>query len=152
MFKRILKWLKLKIINKKEWQKGERRMATKTIKVPRGKISSAEFDKHTAVGVIRRIGKSVVVVDECGSLVPISHEYVKSLKTSALRNRHSAIIKANGLSRAQVGRIAGDLKEGSSVDVYIRRVPTPKSNKPQATNFEILLMDGNNNEGKKGSS
>ena len=146
MFNQILQWFKSIIKSKRKRQKEEECMATKTLKMPRAKISSAEFDKHTAVGEIRRIGKNVVIVDEQGSLIPISHKYVKNLRTSALRNRRSAIIKANGLSRAQVGRIAGDLKEGSPVGVYIRRVSTPKSNKPQATNFEILLMDGNSNE------
>ena len=53
----------------------------------------------------------------------------------------------SGLSRAQVGRIAGDLKEGAEVDVFIRKVASPISRKPQTTNYEILLKDGKNNEG-----
>lgn len=146
MLNRILEWFKVIIKNKKEHQKEEKYMATKTMRMPRAKISSTEFNKHTAVGEIRRVGKNVVIVDDQGSLLPISHKHVKRLKTHALQNRRSAIIKANGLSRAQIGRIAGDFKEGSTVGVYIRRVPTQKSSKSQVTNFEILLMDGDNDE------
>lgn len=146
MLRQVLQWFKLKITNKKKQQKAEEYMATKTMKLPRAKVSSAEFNKHSTVGEIKRIGKNVVIVDNSGSLIPISQKYVKSLKASALRNRRSAIIKVNGLSRAQIGRVVGDFKEDPSVGVYIRKIPTQKTNKPKATNFEILLMDGNANE------
>lgn len=147
MFKKIYKFfLELLINDNKKTMKGNEKMPTKTLKMPRAKISSTEFEKHAIVGEIKRIGKNIFIVDEQGIVSPVSQKHVKGLSTSVLKNRNSAIIKANGLSRAQVGRIAGDLKNNSSYGVYIRKVAAPKLGKPQATNFEILLTDGKNNE------
>lgn len=143
MFKKETQPFESKKIKKKEERTD---MSTKALSMPRPKISSTEFSKHSTVGEIRRVGKSIVVVDESGAVLPISYNSVKSLRASALRKKRSAIIRANGLSRAQVGRIVGDLKEGAPIDVYIRKVTTSKSDKPQVTNFEILLMDENKDE------
>ena len=143
MHKQKRQLFKLKKLKNKEERAN---MSTKILKMPRPKISSTEFGKHSTVGEIKRVGKHIVVIDESGSFLPISYNNVKNLRSYALREKRSAIIRANGLSRAQVGRIAGDLKEGAPIDVYIRKVAVPKSDKPQATNFEILLIGGNKDE------
>lgn len=123
-------------------------MATKILKMPRAKISSAAFCKnHMTVGAIKRTGKNIVIVDANGTLMPISRKNVEDLRATAIRNNQSAIIRTSGLSRAQVGRIVGDLKEGAGVNVFVRKAASPSSRKPQATNFEILLMDEKNDEG-----
>lgn len=38
----------------------------------------------------------------------------------------------------------GDLKDGEPVDVYIRKIAMQNSDRPNVTNFEILLMGGEN--------
>ena len=122
-------------------------MANSSTKAQRPKISLAEFKRHTAVGEIKRIGKNVVIVDGRGMVKPISQRDIKFLKATVLRDRSSAKIRTNGLSRSQVGRIVGDLREDSSVGVYIRRVPMQHAEEPRATSYEILLMGGDSNEG-----
>ncbi len=141
MIKLIMKLFRLQKTGKKE---ENAKMPTKTIKMPRSKISLNEFKNRSTVGEIKRIGKSIIIVDESGSHSLISRSRIKSLKSSALRNKKTAIIKASGLSRAQVGRIVGDLKDGEPVDVYIRKIAMQNSDRPKVTNFEILLMGGEN--------
>lgn len=121
-------------------------MSRQKVKTPRLKISASEFDRQTVASEIKRIGKSLVIINEQGKMSLVSQSRIKGLKSSVLQNADSAIIRTNGLSRAQVGRIVGDLKQGSPAHVFVRRVSTQKANKPRATSFEILLMDGNGNE------
>ena len=65
------------------------------------------------------------------------------LSASAKGNK-AIKVKTNGLSRAQLGKIVGDIKEDPTVNVYLRKIPTKKISiaKPQAMTYEILITDG----------
>lgn len=151
LLKKFFSWIKSKYEKRLHSQKGEENMPVKSIRVPKDKIASTEFENHSIVSIIKRVGKEVVVVDSRGATTRISPKYLKRLKTSSLNNRGSVRIRANGLSRAQVGRIVGDLKEDFSGDVYIRKVSQPQRRlgKAQTMSFEILLKGDSNGESEK---
>lgn len=146
MIHKVFIWVRQIIKRIIKLSKEEINMVTKSPMRQRTRVRSSEFRKHESVCEIRRHGKDVVIVNKSGSLTPISHKHVRELGQNALKSKRSAIIKANGLSRAQVGRIASDLREDSNVEVYIRKTPVRKVGRPQPMSFEILIKDGNTDE------
>ena len=67
-------------------------MTAKSMKIPRAKISSTEFcNNRMTVGVIRRMGKSIVIVDGNGVLIPISRKSVEDLRETVIHNNRPSI-------------------------------------------------------------
>ena len=149
MIKKIFKWLISRIINHKIEQKAEKCMENVSVSPQKRKISSREF-KCSTDWRIKRVGKNIVIVGDKGAIFPLSKKHIENLRNTVLKNNNSAIIKANGLSRAQMGRIVRDFIDGQpNLKVYFKKIPAQGvqgSHSPQPTNFKILLMKGENHE------
>lgn len=142
MLKKLIKFV-LQIPKKQTSKsKEEINMVKTALKKKRKRISSSVFNKHASIGEIRRHGKEIVLVNKGGSFTPASHKIIRELCEDVFRESSSAKIRTNGLSKAQVGRIAADIKDASNADVYIRKVPLRRVRKLQPVEFEILLTDG----------
>lgn len=122
------------------------------VKTSRNRISSTEFGKHAIAGEFKRVGKNIIFIDGNGSHIPVSAQNMQHFKTCVMKDKKTVIIKANGLSRSQVGRIASDLNAVNNRGVYIRRIPSSKTSKLQITNFEILVMGEHHETEEKPSS
>ena len=110
----------------------------------RKKISSSEFDKSTPEYEIKRVGNQIVIRSrqkDRGLACLASKANIEALRKSIEKNKGSAKIQVTGLSRAQLGRIVGDLQENSSKIAYVRKKAITKGTPPQATNFEILMKE-----------
>lgn len=140
MLKKLIKFVLQ--IPKKQTSKSKEEINMVKTALKKKRISSSVFNKHASIGEIRRHGKEIVLVNKGGSFTPASHKIIRELCEDVFRESSSAKIRTNGLSKAQVGRIAADIKDASNADVYIRKVPLRRVRKLQPVEFEILLTDG----------
>ena len=149
-----MRWLKIKD-NVTKNKKDDNIMDKNILTMTRPKISSSHFDKCKSAIEIKRVGRKIVIATRDGA-IPISRDSVTQLTKQIEQGNKSVKIRANGLSRAQVGRIAGDLKNSSGMGVYIRRAPVKQTpigrssvgryGQAQLMNYEILVTDGNYDE------
>lgn len=123
-------------------------ISTKTVKLKTSpKVSQKEiYDENST---IKRSGRRIVIINSAGEAVPISHKQIECLGAALKRNYGTATIKTIGLSKAQVGRVAGDLKSCTSSDVFVRKIKPQDLTTLQPMKFEITLIGDNTNEEKK---
>ena len=152
MINGFLRWLNKKTTTQ---EKDEIVMYKTRLEMPRKRISSSDFDKNKTDMEIKRIGRQIVIVNN-SSVVPISKVNIIDLKKQIEALNKTVKITTCGLSRAQVGRIANDLRENSGLGIYVRKVPAGRltcADGPiryhrnlQLMNFEILVTEGNSRE------
>lgn len=144
-------WNKKKTKNVEISREEENAMATKATALLRPILTSEDFDKSPLVCEIKRIKKQLVMRDNNGKIEPVSQNKIRELRNIVLSDGSSVKIEVTGVSRAEVGRIAGDLKGNSPTKVYARKIEPTRLSRPQANRFEILIQGGNSDFGKEKS-
>ncbi len=121
-------------------------MTVKTEKIVRHGVPATRFNNTTKIGHIKRVGKTIVVIDSDGKANPISAQQVENIKTKAINCNTPVVVTIQGLSRAQVSRVVSDLRSSDTLSVYVRQVPSiqkrrlaHRTRSELATQFEILL-------------
>lgn len=151
MLKIVIRWLK----NKKDvikHKKDDDAMNTKELTWTKVKIPSADFEKCDEKWKINRVGRRIYVWEDKQSALNLKDNMVR-LKNQIEQSDEAVKIQANGLSRAQVGRIARNLKEVSNCGVYVRRTPlgsvgNSKTKRTFPVSYEILVTRGECNDKK----
>lgn len=128
-------------------------MTVKTEKFVRHSVPSTRFNSTKNIGRIKRVGKTIVVIDSDGKVNPISAQQVEKIKNNAINSDKPVVVTIQGLSRAQVSRVVSDLRSSDSLSVRVRQVPSVQKRRLahrmeslSATQFEILLTGSGKDE------
>lgn len=99
-------------------------------------------DRSELLYKIIRYSNQALIISKKGEIIPATKENIRDLGKKVVSNdRKTGRIRAVGLSRAEVGRIIGDIVYDSTICAYSRKIPPESSNKPSPNRFEILLSE-----------
>lgn len=140
MYKRIFRFL-LSLWNGsrlcKKTESWDKDMATKAL-LPKRKITIDEFERATPKNIymIKRVGKGMYIMQH-NKAVDLTRSNIQKLSENIIQSNSTAKIITMGLSRAQVGRVAGDIQAAVPEGVYIRKADSQDSRK--LLTYEILV-------------
>ena len=110
--------------NKDKKITGETVLPTK-VKMPpsysKVKRKSKSRDFRTLCEMRRGHAGTIVMIKD-GEMMPVTEKHVDMLKKQALLNDQPSVILLRGLSRAQVGRVAGNLQAGGDAIVTVHKI------------------------------
>lgn len=106
-------------------------------KVSKRKITLEQFDSSVSAPAyeIKRIGKKIYIVGANSSNV-ITRDSVGDLSRRIKQSNKPVKIVTTGLSKAQVGRIVGSIRNATAKGIYIKKVDSSDNNR--ALTYEIL--------------
>lgn len=111
----------------------------KEIKKDARSFSIKEFTRHEPICRVSRIGKSLYIRNN-KKVAPVTGESVKVLREKIKESHAPAKLTFHGLSRAQVGRVVGDIVHNNDhVNVHVRKSSSEDS---PVLEFEVLIVDG----------
>ena len=106
-------------------------------KLNKQKITRDQFDNSASVPAyeIKRLGKKIYIVDANSSKI-ITQDSVGDLSRRIKQSNKPVKIVTTGLSKAQVGRIVGSIRNATAKGIYIKKVDSSDNNR--ALTYEIL--------------
>lgn len=110
-------------------------------KLNKQKITRDQFDNSASVPAyeIKRLGKKIYIVDANSSKI-ITQDSVGDLSRRIKQSNKPVKIVTTGLSKAQVGRIVGSIRNATAKGIYIKKVDSSDNNR--VLTYEILATGG----------
>jgi len=110
--------------------------------VLRKKSHVTEFEKVKPKYEIKRIGSQVYLTEKGSGIgVSLSRAKIEALCKTIEENSEPTKITITGLSRAQLGRILGDLQENSTKQAFVKRKPHRKKLSAPPASYDIVMKE-----------
>lgn len=108
-------------------------------KLGKQKITLDQFDNSVVAPAyeIKRVGKKIYIINANSSNF-VTQGSMDDLSRQIKQSTKPIKIVTTGLSKAQVGRIVGNIKSATTKGIYIKKVDS--SDRNRALTYEILAM------------
>jgi len=93
---------------------------------------------------IRKTNGSSAYIMHGHSRTPLNNESIGSIRMESMKQNQTIAIDTNGLSRAQISRIATDLQEDNPAIVFVKELMEKHGNEPisRIKNYQIVIKQG----------